>query len=110
MSVGVGDFLPFSFDFPPKELVAEKERNGLLTAKMRERINTLEKEHGTFQSKIHVSYQESQQMKMKVKAFPKPFHRKLASLVTPSLGCRVLLAGGVTHLQEGRKIHGSFMA
>lgn len=66
MSGGVGDFLPFSFDFPPKELVAEKERNGLLTAKMRERINTLEKEHGTFQSKIHVSYQESQQMKMKV--------------------------------------------
>ncbi|XP_046773874.1 kinectin isoform X2 [Gallus gallus] len=48
-----------------QELVAEKERNGLLTAKMRERINALEKEHGTFQSKIHVSYQESQQMKMK---------------------------------------------
>ncbi|XP_010710407.1 kinectin isoform X2 [Meleagris gallopavo] len=48
-----------------QELVAEKERNGLLTAKMRERINTLEKEHGTFQSKIHVSYQESQQMKIK---------------------------------------------
>ncbi|NWT24894.1 KTN1 protein, partial [Cardinalis cardinalis] len=48
-----------------QELVAEKERSGLLTAKMRERINALEKEHGTFQSKIHVSYQESQQMKMK---------------------------------------------
>lgn len=65
----VGDFFSFSFGFPPKELVAEKERNGLLTAKMRERINALEKEHGTFQSKIHVSYQESQQMKIKVKAF-----------------------------------------
>ncbi|NWT98939.1 KTN1 protein, partial [Urocynchramus pylzowi] len=49
-----------------QELVAEKERNGLLTAKMRERINVLEKEHGTFQSKIHVSYQENQQMKMKL--------------------------------------------
>ncbi|XP_053923725.1 kinectin isoform X9 [Cuculus canorus] len=48
-----------------QELVAEKERNGLITAKLRERINTLEKEHGTFQNKIHVSYQESQQMKMK---------------------------------------------
>ncbi|XP_072195212.1 kinectin isoform X13 [Excalfactoria chinensis] len=48
-----------------QELVAEKERSGLLTAKMRERINALEKEHGTFQSKIHVSYQESQQMKIK---------------------------------------------
>lgn len=48
----------------------------MLTAKMRERINTLEKEHGTFQSKIHVSYQESQQMKMKVKAFPRVFDSK----------------------------------
>lgn len=85
MSVGVGDFLPFSFDFPPKELVAEKERNGLLTAKMRERINTLEKEHGTFQSKIHVSYQESQQMKMKVKAFPKRFHRNWLHLLPQAL-------------------------
>lgn len=64
----MGDLFPFSCHFPPKELVAEKERNGLLTAKMRERINALEKEHGTFQSKIHVSYQESQQMKMKVNA------------------------------------------
>lgn len=57
--------------FPPQELVAEKERNGLVTTKLRERINALEKEHGTFQSKIHVSYQESQQMKMKVNALPK---------------------------------------
>lgn len=45
----------------------------MLTAKMRERINALEKEHGTFQSKIHVSYQESQQMKIKVKASPEWF-------------------------------------
>lgn len=45
---------------------------------MRDRINTLEKEHGTFQSKIHVSYQESQQMKIKVKALPECF--KLMSL------------------------------
>lgn len=70
--VAVDDFFfPFVLSLPPKELVAEKERNGLLTAKMRERINTLEKEHGTFQSKIHVSYQESQQMKMKVSSLPK---------------------------------------
>ncbi|XP_065449963.1 kinectin isoform X24 [Chrysemys picta bellii] len=48
-----------------QELVAEKERSNLVTTKMRERINMLEKEHGTFQSKIHVSYQENQGMKMK---------------------------------------------
>ncbi|XP_074852340.1 kinectin isoform X2 [Carettochelys insculpta] len=48
-----------------QELVAEKERNNLVTSKMRERISVLEKEHGTFQSKIHVSYQENQGMKMK---------------------------------------------
>ncbi|XP_030418840.1 kinectin isoform X9 [Gopherus evgoodei] len=48
-----------------QELLAEKERSNLVTTKMRERINVLEKEHGTFQSKIHVSYQENQGMKMK---------------------------------------------
>ncbi|XP_075782388.1 kinectin isoform X4 [Pelodiscus sinensis] len=48
-----------------QELVAEKERSNLVTTKMRERINVLEKDHGTFQSKIHVSYQENQGMKMK---------------------------------------------
>uniref|UniRef100_H9GL65 Ribosome receptor lysine/proline rich domain-containing protein n=1 Tax=Anolis carolinensis TaxID=28377 RepID=H9GL65_ANOCA len=48
-----------------QELVSEKERNNLLAAKMRERIGTLEKEHGVFQNKIHVGYQEAQQMKMK---------------------------------------------
>ncbi|XP_037757144.1 kinectin isoform X7 [Chelonia mydas] len=48
-----------------QELVAEKERSNLLTTKMRERINMLEKEHGAFQSKIHVSFQENQGMKMK---------------------------------------------
>ncbi|XP_061468453.1 kinectin isoform X4 [Rhineura floridana] len=48
-----------------QELVSEKERSGLVAAKMRERIGTLEKEHGVFQNKIHASYQESQQLKMK---------------------------------------------
>ncbi|XP_026554470.1 kinectin isoform X7 [Pseudonaja textilis] len=48
-----------------QELMAEKERSNLVMAKMRERVNTLEKEHGVFQNKIHVSYQETQQMKMK---------------------------------------------
>ncbi|KAM3853755.1 kinectin isoform 1-T1 [Vipera latastei] len=48
-----------------QELMAEKERSNLVLAKLRERVNTLEKEHGGFQNKIHVGYQENQQMKMK---------------------------------------------
>ncbi|XP_027559818.1 kinectin isoform X3 [Neopelma chrysocephalum] len=63
-----------------QELVAEKERNSLLTAKMRERINTLEKEHNTFQSKIHVSYQESQQMKIKFQQLREQMEAEISHL------------------------------
>ncbi|XP_008937583.1 PREDICTED: kinectin [Merops nubicus] len=63
-----------------QELVAEKEVNGLLTAKMRERINTLEKEHSTFQSKIHVSYQESQQMKIKFQQLREQMEAEISHL------------------------------
>ncbi|NWY65759.1 KTN1 protein, partial [Erithacus rubecula] len=63
-----------------QELVAEKERNGLLTAKMRERINALEKEHGAFQSKIHVSYQESQQMKIKFQQLREQMEAEISHL------------------------------
>ncbi|NXC70643.1 KTN1 protein, partial [Anhinga anhinga] len=63
-----------------QELVAEKERNGLLTTKMRERINTLEKENGTFQSKMHVSYQESQQMKMKFQQLREQMEAEISHL------------------------------
>uniref|UniRef100_A0A8B9FSM4 Kinectin 1 n=1 Tax=Amazona collaria TaxID=241587 RepID=A0A8B9FSM4_9PSIT len=63
-----------------QELVAEKERNGLLTAKMRERINALEKEHGSFQSKIHVSYQESQQMKIKFQQLREQMEAEISHL------------------------------
>ncbi|NWS75081.1 KTN1 protein, partial [Crotophaga sulcirostris] len=63
-----------------QELVAEKERNGLITAKMRDRINTLEKEHGTFQSKIHVSYQESQQMKIKFQQLREQMEAEISHL------------------------------
>ncbi|XP_059706563.1 kinectin isoform X3 [Haemorhous mexicanus] len=63
-----------------QELVAEKERSGLLTAKMRERINALEKEHGTFQSKIHVSYQESQQMKIKFQQLREQMEAEISHL------------------------------
>ncbi|KFW09358.1 Kinectin, partial [Eurypyga helias] len=63
-----------------QELVAEKEKNGLLTAKMRERINTLEKEQGTFQSKIHVSYQESQQVKIKFQQLREQMEAEISHL------------------------------
>ncbi|NWW95003.1 KTN1 protein, partial [Rhynochetos jubatus] len=63
-----------------QELVAEKERNSLLTAKMRERINTLEKEQGTFQSKIHVSYQESQQVKIKFQQLREQMEAEISHL------------------------------
>ncbi|NWV33768.1 KTN1 protein, partial [Grantiella picta] len=63
-----------------QELVAEKERNGLLTAKMRERINALEKEHNAFQSKIHVSYQESQQMKIKFQQLREQMEAEISHL------------------------------
>uniref|UniRef100_A0A8B9QSM1 Kinectin 1 n=1 Tax=Anas platyrhynchos TaxID=8839 RepID=A0A8B9QSM1_ANAPL len=52
-----------------QELVAEKERNGLLTAKMRERINTLEKD-----------YQESQQMKMKFQQLREQMEAEISHL------------------------------
>ncbi|NXH91469.1 KTN1 protein, partial [Edolisoma coerulescens] len=63
-----------------QELVAEKERNGLLTAKMRERINALEKEHGTFQSKIHVGFQECQQMKIKFQQLREQMEAEISHL------------------------------
>ncbi|KAG9481327.1 hypothetical protein GDO78_010526 [Eleutherodactylus coqui] len=47
------------------ELVGEKQKSNLVEAKARERIGLLEKEHGVFQSKIHSSYQEVQQMQHK---------------------------------------------
>ncbi|XP_075699383.1 kinectin isoform X3 [Rhinoderma darwinii] len=48
-----------------QELVAEKQKSNLVEAKARERINLLEKEHGVFQSKMHSSYQDAQQMQLK---------------------------------------------
>lgn len=46
--------------------MAEKERSSVVIARMKDRIGTLEKEHNVFQNKMHVSYQETQQMQMKV--------------------------------------------
>ncbi|EPY84009.1 hypothetical protein CB1_000513012 [Camelus ferus] len=49
-----------------QEMMAEKERSNVVIARMKDRIGTLEKEHNVFQNKMHVSYQETQQMQMKV--------------------------------------------
>ncbi|XP_018086241.1 kinectin isoform X1 [Xenopus laevis] len=48
-----------------QELVAEKQKLNLVESKARERITLLEKEHGVYQSKMHSSYQEAQQMQLK---------------------------------------------
>ncbi|KAL0602407.1 Kinectin [Plecturocebus cupreus] len=48
-----------------QEMMTEKERSNVVIARMKDRIGTLEKEHNVFQNKIHVSYQETQQMQMK---------------------------------------------
>jgi len=49
-------------------------------AKMRERVNTLEKEHGVFQNKIHVGYQETQQMKMKFQQLREQMEAEISRL------------------------------
>ncbi|XP_075471522.1 kinectin [Ascaphus truei] len=48
-----------------KELLSEKQKGNLVEAKAKERIATLEKDHGVFQNKMHGSYQEAQQMQLK---------------------------------------------
>uniref|UniRef100_A0A8C6VNV8 Kinectin 1 n=1 Tax=Naja naja TaxID=35670 RepID=A0A8C6VNV8_NAJNA len=63
-----------------QELMAEKERSNLVMAKMRERVNTLEKEHGVFQNKIHVGYQETQQMKMKFQQLREQMEAEISRL------------------------------
>uniref|UniRef100_A0A8C5WIE9 Kinectin 1 n=1 Tax=Leptobrachium leishanense TaxID=445787 RepID=A0A8C5WIE9_9ANUR len=47
------------------ELLGEKQKSNLMEAKARERIAAMEKEHGVFQSKMHSSYQDAQQMQLK---------------------------------------------
>ncbi|XP_058018970.1 kinectin isoform X6 [Ahaetulla prasina] len=63
-----------------QELMAEKERSNLVMAKMRERVNTLEKEHGVFQNKIHGGYQETQQMKMKFQQLREQMEAEISRL------------------------------
>ncbi|XP_043839158.1 kinectin isoform X5 [Dromiciops gliroides] len=48
-----------------QEMITEKDRSNMVITRMKERIGTLEKELNVLQNKIHVGYQEAQQMQMK---------------------------------------------
>ncbi|XP_007446052.1 PREDICTED: kinectin isoform X4 [Lipotes vexillifer] len=63
-----------------QEMMAEKERSNVVIARMKDRIGTLEKEHNVFQSKMHVSYQETQQMQMKFQQVREQMEAEIAHL------------------------------
>ncbi|XP_029454118.1 kinectin isoform X7 [Rhinatrema bivittatum] len=63
-----------------QELLAEKQKGSLLEAKVRERISSLEKEHATFQNKMHTSYQDTQQMQLKFKQLREQLESQIAHL------------------------------
>ncbi|XP_067590916.1 kinectin isoform X13 [Pseudorca crassidens] len=63
-----------------QEMMAEKERSNVVIARMKDRIGTLEKEHNVFQNKMHVSYQETQQMQMKFQQVREQMEAEIAHL------------------------------
>ncbi|XP_075387054.1 kinectin isoform X4 [Tenrec ecaudatus] len=63
-----------------QEMMTEKERSNVAIARMKDRIGTLEKEHNVFQNKMHVSYQETQQMQMKFQQFREEMEEERARL------------------------------
>uniref|UniRef100_A0A8C2UXQ7 Kinectin 1 n=1 Tax=Chinchilla lanigera TaxID=34839 RepID=A0A8C2UXQ7_CHILA len=63
-----------------QEMITEKERSNVIIARMKDRIGTLEKEHNVFQNKIHVSYQETQQMQMKFQQVREQMEAEIAHL------------------------------
>ncbi|KAM4853077.1 kinectin isoform 12-T13 [Thomomys bottae] len=63
-----------------QELMTEKERSNVVMARMKERIGTLEKEHNVFQNKMHVSYQETQQIQMKFQQVREQMEAEIAHL------------------------------
>ncbi|KAM6200918.1 kinectin [Rhynchocyon petersi] len=63
-----------------QEMMTEKERSNVVIARMKDRIGTLEKEHNVFQNKMHVSYQETQQMQMKFQQFREEMEEERARL------------------------------
>ncbi|CAI9573236.1 unnamed protein product [Staurois parvus] len=63
-----------------QELVAEKQKSNLVEVKARERISVLEKENGVFQSKLHSSFQDAQQMQVKFQQVREQLENQLAHL------------------------------
>ncbi|XP_023581984.1 kinectin isoform X1 [Trichechus manatus latirostris] len=63
-----------------QEMITEKERSNVVIARMKDRIGTLEKEHNVFQNKMHVSYQETQQMQMKFQQVREKLEAEIAHL------------------------------
>ncbi|KAM9202690.1 kinectin isoform 2-T2 [Dugong dugon] len=63
-----------------QEMITEKERSNVVIARMKDRIGTLEKEHNVFQNKMHVSYQETQQMQMKFQQVREKMEAEIAHL------------------------------
>ncbi|XP_045436284.1 kinectin isoform X11 [Pipistrellus kuhlii] len=63
-----------------QEMMTEKERSNVVIGRMKDRIGTLEKEHNVFQNKMHVSYQETQQMQMKFQQVREQMEAEIAHL------------------------------
>nr|KAF6485140.1 kinectin 1 [Rousettus aegyptiacus] len=63
-----------------QEMMTEKERSNVVIARMKDRIGALEKEHNVFQNKIHVSYQETQQMQIKFQQVREQMEAEIAHL------------------------------
>ncbi|XP_027626233.1 kinectin [Tupaia chinensis] len=63
-----------------QEMITEKERSNVVIARMKDRIGTLEKEHNVFQNKMHVNYQETQQMQIKFQQVREQMEAEIAHL------------------------------
>uniref|UniRef100_A0A8C6W7F3 Kinectin 1 n=1 Tax=Nannospalax galili TaxID=1026970 RepID=A0A8C6W7F3_NANGA len=63
-----------------QEMMTEKERSSVVIARMKDRIGTLEKEHNVFQNKMHISYQETQQMQRKFQQVREQMEAEIAHL------------------------------
>uniref|UniRef100_A0A5F8HII5 Kinectin 1 n=2 Tax=Monodelphis domestica TaxID=13616 RepID=A0A5F8HII5_MONDO len=63
-----------------QELLTEKDRSTMVITRMKERIDTLEKELNILQNKIHGRYQEVQQMQMKFQKVREQMEAEIAHL------------------------------
>ncbi|XP_069493767.1 kinectin isoform X2 [Ambystoma mexicanum] len=63
-----------------QELIEEKQKSGMVEHKVRERFGTLEKEHGSLQSRVHVSLQENQQLQLKFQQVREQLEDQIAHL------------------------------